>query len=186
MVLPFTVTGIINESQCLCNDWHDRRPRLLVAGETGNLGANVGTQQLKDVMNGEMDHTIYQGLSRGCSRITIDGQAMPSRVWLVHDDMRMQFRFEELLKNVEWEAWVPQATVIACKRFRERSETGEWLQRIQKHLQSLPPEVKKLSTRRLKEAVQAQAMDSLSWTRLIKRLDEHWGWRRDGRSLVRS
>lgn len=79
-----------------------------ILGQQDNLLAPVLGTQLVEVRRSENAHALYQAMSRGSCRETVDGQAKPMRVWLIHYDKRLPDLIDKVMPGVRWETWTPK------------------------------------------------------------------------------
>ena len=59
-----------------------------IVGQQDSLLAVVPSKQITEVKRSECAHALYQAMSRGSCRETVDGQAKPMQVWLIHSELR--------------------------------------------------------------------------------------------------
>src|ERR1043166_9652269 len=79
-----------------------------IVGQQDRLCAPVSGSQIVEVRRSENAHSLYQAMSRGSCRETVDGQAKPMRVWLIHYDKQIRDLIDEVMPGVKWETWRPK------------------------------------------------------------------------------
>jgi len=71
-----------------------------IVGQQDNLLADVPSTQITEVRRSECAHALYQAMSRGSCRETVDGQARPMRVWLMHYDKQLRDLIDKVMPGV--------------------------------------------------------------------------------------
>lgn len=150
-------------------------------GQTDNLKGDVSHSAIRELQTSESAHLIYQALSRGSCREVVDGYAKPMTAWLIHRDGDVQRELRKVLPGVVWKLWEP-------KYGKPRGSTIKTLAaKIADHLRGIPAGVDRVSTRKLKEAMDAKDVPSMTWTKALQDcLSNGSEWLLDGRSLVRA
>jgi hypothetical protein len=152
-----------------------------IVGQQDNLLAEVPGSQLVEVRRSEYAHALYQAMSRGSCRETVDGQARPMRVWLIHYDKQLRDLVDKVMPGVRWETWAPKFIDPI------QTKTDELVLQVLAYLRHLGPEITKLSTRVLKKALGVTDTPSRTFTRAIQRVsDADAGWYLSRRSLQRA
>ena len=152
-----------------------------IVGQQDNLLAPVPKGQLGEVRRSENAHAVYQAMSRGSCRETVNGQAKPMRVWLIHYDKQLRDLIDKVMPGVSWETWVPKYLDPIHTKVEELT-----LQMLA-YLRHLGPEITKVSTRKLKEALGPMDTPSRTFTRAVRGVSEaDAGWFLYGRSLQRA
>jgi len=151
-----------------------------IVGQQDNLLVKVSGSQLVEVRRSECAHALYQAMSRGSCRETVDGQARPMRVWLIHYDKQLRDLIDKVMPGVRWETWAPKFVDPI------QTKTDELVLQVLAYLRHLGPEVKKVSTRVIKDAVGVTDTLSRTFSRAVQRVsDADAGWYLCGRSLQR-
>ena len=151
-----------------------------IVGQQDNLLADVPSTQITEVRRSENAHALYQAMSRGACRETVDGQARPMRVWLIHYDNQLRDLIDKVMPGVRWETWTPKFVDPI------QTKTEELLLQILGYLRQLSPEITTVSTRVVKEALGVTDTLSRTFTRAVQRvLDTDAGWYLYSRSLQR-
>ena len=120
-------------------------------------------------------------MSRGSCRETVDGQARPMRVWLMHYDKQLRDLIDQVMPGVRWEAWTPKFVDPI------QTKTDELVLQVLAYLRHLGPEITKVSTRVVKEALGLADTQSRTFTRAVQRVSEaDAGWCLCARSLQRA
>jgi hypothetical protein len=87
---------------------------MLHRGELDVVGQYVaqanGTDQHDDgtphrLVQSEIVHTIYQALSRGRCRVTVNGQASPMRAWIIYKYQTIRPSLEVVMPGAKWKTW---------------------------------------------------------------------------------
>jgi hypothetical protein len=152
-----------------------------IVGQQDNLLSDVPGTQLVEVRRSEYVHALYQAMSRGSCRETVDGQARPMRAWLIHYDKQLRDLIDKVMPGVRWETWTP--------KFLDplQSKVEELALQLLAYLRQLGPEITKVSTRVLKMALGVTDSPSRTFTRAVQRAsDADAGWFLCGRSLQRA
>jgi len=152
-----------------------------IVGQQNNLLAPVLGKQLVETRRSESAHALYQAMSRGACRDTVDGQAKAMRVWLIHYDKQLPDMIDNVMPGVKWQTWTP--------KFLDPIQTKveELALRVLAYLRHLGPEVSKLSTRMLKQTLGLSDIPPRTFTRVIRRVaDADAGWWLCNRSLQRA
>jgi hypothetical protein len=104
------------------------------------------------------------------------------RVWLIHYDKQLRDLIDKVMPGVRWETWTP--------KFLDPIQTKveELTLQVLAHLRHLSPEITKVSTRMLKQALGLTDIpSSRTFTRVVRSVsDAEAGWCLFGRSLQRS
>jgi len=103
------------------------------------------------------------------------------RVWLIHYDNQIQDLIDKVMPGVKWETWKP--------KFLDPIQTKveELALQVLAHLRRLDPEITKVSTRKIKEALGLTDTSSRTFTRAVRCVsDADAGWFLFGRSLQRA
>jgi hypothetical protein len=152
-----------------------------IVGQQDNLLAVVPSKQITEVRRSECAHALYQAMSRGSCRETVNGQATPMRVWLIHYDNHLRDLIDKVMPGVRWETWTPKFVDPI------QTKTDELLLQVLAYLRHLGPEVTKVSTKVVKEALEIADTLSRTFTRAVQRVsDTDAGWYLCGRSLQRA
>ena len=152
-----------------------------IVGQQDNLLAPVPGSQIVEVRRSENVHALYQAMSRGSCRETVDGQAKPMRVWLIHYDKQLPDLIDTVMPGVRWETWTP--------KFLDPIQTKveELTLQVLAYLRHLGPEITKVSTRVLKTALGLSDIPDRTFTRVVRQVDDaDVGWSLYRRSLQRS
>lgn len=75
-------------------------------GQSGDLLTPLDERfNVGDIKRGEIASTLYQAMSRGSCRFTLDGKAKPMKVWLVHYDDKIKAELEKVMPGLSWATW---------------------------------------------------------------------------------
>lgn len=153
-------------------------------GQTGNMAEPAPNKRLRELVESEMAHCIYQAASRGSCRRVTDGKAHPMRLWFLHKDKGIRTTLDRVMPGAAWHFEDPASMTKASQAGKAR----EMLGRVLAHLTALPADVDKVATSRVKKAIgldEARATNALfSRAGDLLALQEH-GWVRQDRSFVR-
>lgn len=156
----------------------------VVRGQTGNPSEPTPSARIRELVESEIAHCIYQGASRGsCRRIT-DGKAHPMRLWFIHRSPAIRTILDRVMPGAVWSYPEPRH----LKKAAADSKAAQMLGSLLGFLRGLPEEVEKVSSKKAKEAL-ALSKDKATdhaFSRAVALLDlaEH-GWTLRGRSLAR-
>jgi hypothetical protein len=146
-------------------------------GQTGELLTPLdGRFNVGDIKRGEIAGTLYQAMSRGSCRFTIDGKAKPMKVWLVHHDERIKAELERVMPGLTWAEW-------DIGNNREATKAEAIGLRISAHLRGHPGD--RVSNRAIKTALALQDTPTSTFKRAIATVQAP-GWDRVGASFIRS
>jgi hypothetical protein len=150
-------------------------------GQLDDRDADLGTKRLKDLLESEIAHSVFQAISRGKCREIDLGQAKPMKAWLIHPRPLQQL-LDPVLPGAKWVPWIP-----VHKGVLGDGEVARMAVKVLDHLKGLPESVRKVSSRAVKEALKIAPEQESAFTRAVGRLDDLSAeWVRKGRSLVRS
>jgi hypothetical protein len=146
-------------------------------GQTGDLCKPIDDMpSLEDIKLGDVCGVIYQALSRGSCRYSVEGKAMPMSVWMTNWDDKIKAELERVMPKVVWKDWDMGNT-------RDNSKAETIALQITAHLRGHLAD--KLSNRSIKAALGLGETSSDTFTRAV-RLVEAPGWLRSGQSFVKS
>jgi hypothetical protein len=180
-------TGINDHSDCpnvvFAGVIHRSETDLAAAivGQQDDLLAPVTGKQVVEARRSENAHALYQAMSRGACRETVDGQARPMRVWLIHYDRKLPALIDKVMPGVRWETWIP--------KFLDPIQTKVEALALQvlAYLRHLRPEITKVSTRVLRQTLGLSDIPDRTFTRVVRQVaDADVGWSLYRRSLQRS
>lgn len=156
----------------------------VVRGQTGNPAEPTPNGRIRELVESEIAHCIYQGASRGSCRRILNGKAMPMRLWFIHKSPAIKTILDKVMPGAMWSFPDPKH----LKKATADSRAAQLLGHLVGHLRGLPEAIDQVSTQALKKAldVPADAASAKAWTRGLGLLDltEH-GWRLERKSLVR-
>jgi len=145
-------------------------------GQTGDLCKPIDDMPpLTEIKRGDVCGALYQALSRGSCRYSVEGKAMPMNVWMTHWDDKIKAELERVMPKVVWKDW-------DMGNVRENSKAETIALQISAHLRSNLGD--RLSNRSIKAALGLSDTPSNTFTRAIRCVDAP-GWKRDGQSFVK-
>jgi hypothetical protein len=163
-------------------------PRMTVGasgvGQADDLKREVEADDLRDWHRSEIAHIAYQALSRGANRNTDQGVADPTEVWIRHLDRGLPAQLERVMPGVRQGPW---KSVHRLPGTTEALATA-----IAAHLEALPQGTDRISTRKVKVAMEKTEKDGTpagTWTDAVRCLFGDLGctlWGLEGRSFVRT
>jgi hypothetical protein len=152
-----------------------------ILGQQDDLLSDIPGTLISNVRRSENAHALYQAMSRGSCRDTVEGQGKAMRVWLMHYDAKVCDLVSKIMPGVVWEAWSP--------KFLDpfQSKVEELALQVLSYLRQLGPEISRLSTRALKRAVGVTDTPQRTFSRVVRCVAEaDAGWFLRDRSLQRS
>lgn len=151
-----------------------------IVGQQDDLQSNVDNSFIKEMLDSEIAHVVYQGLSRGASRVVVDGQASPMQLYLIHRDLGIRKALARVMPGVQWEVWKPKHM-----RADTMGATAMIALQVSEFLGRLGQEVSRISTRQLKSDL-GLAVPSRTFSDALGMLGSTSpDWKLEGRSLVR-
>lgn len=154
-----------------------------IVGQQDDLNADIGNGEILDAINSEIDHLVYQALSRGSCREMDNGQAKPMAAWIMHRDIKLRDRLAQVLPGATWKAWGQADGGVSGG-----AVAAPLAHSIMEHLDGLPLDVTKLSTKKLKEDMSLATTSASTFTRAVDMIHDSPSspWMKEGRSLVRN
>jgi hypothetical protein len=146
-------------------------------GQTGQLCAPLDDRfNVTDIKRGEIASALYQALSRGSCRYTVNGAAKPMKVWLLHHDPKIKDELNKVMPGLTWQEW-------EGGKVQDTSKADNLSMQIAAHLRSYAGD--KVSCRSIKSALAVKPAMAATFTRATRSLSVP-GWERKGASFVRS
>lgn len=155
-----------------------------VRGQTSNPAEPTPNGLVREVIETEVAHLIYQGASRGSCRRVDQGKARPMKLYLVHKHKGLKALLDPVMPGAQWHYPDPRHLQKAASE----GKADEFHRQLVGHLQTLGPEVDKIPTRRVKLAlgIPQTPADAQAWKRGLQKLDSaKLGWVLDGQCLIR-
>lgn len=150
-------------------------------GQSDNLLRPVSTMDIQTVRRSEVAHGLYQAMNRGACRTTENGEAGRMRVWLPHRDKKVREVLDTVMPGLVWTEWRGEVLEGATSKEEDLAD------KINGYLNGLSREVFQMSTRKMKQEVDAGSAARMTWTRALRRaLDSRNDWTMSGRSVIRS
>lgn len=164
-------------------------PELEVAaqmiGQQDCLRADASKSMIAKAVASEIAHSVYQAISRGRCRIVDNGQAMPTEVYLFHNESSLKEALQEVMPGLSWREWIPTYTNSEIKL----GKVDVLAMQIKAYLDRLPSTRHEVATREIREHLSIdKPSDSLkkATIRAIDKVCRTGLWSRKGHSLVRS
>ena len=156
-----------------------------VKGQAGYLAAPTPHSIVKQVLDGELAHCVYQAASRGSCRNVDNGKAVAMRLHVIHRGYGLKTLLDRVMPGAAWTFDDP----AHLKRAKAAGKTAEMLGRLLDHLRTIPHDINKVSSRAIKEAmaVPDDEASKSAFKRAAAALEasEH-GWSAEGRSVARA
>lgn len=150
-----------------------------MAGQADDPLLNISQNELHETVSSEVRHCFYQAAGRGHMRILCQGKAGEQHVYFFDQYNRIKEGLIEakVFPNASWYEWVP--------KYLKESKPKQIARLIREYLEEL--HVKKVSTRKVRDANGFKKIHPKTWTRSIEELtnDPASGWTLEGRSFVR-
>lgn len=119
-----------------------------------------------ELVQSEAVHVIYQALSRGCCRVTENGQARPMKAWIIHYAKEIRRRLDIVMPGAKWiDDWPVDGDDEPGKTVRVKPLSPEAM-RLREYLEGLLPEE---FPKRIKEVKVESGLATLSskiWQRV--------------------
>lgn len=148
-------------------------------GQRDNLRDSVGSDTIRRLVNSEVCHCIYQALSRGACRIMDNGKARPMTGWIIHRDDAIRPVLNSVMPGVRWSEWKSDHGLQVGEVSAAAASA------VVDYLDSLPPEVLKVSARKLKAAAGLTTVKEDTMTTVLRAVCQRAPWTHSGRSLAR-
>jgi hypothetical protein len=150
-----------------------------MAGQVDNILYDITPPSIKEVMNSEIAHSVYQALSRGSCRKIEGNQACKMGAWLIHSNDEIRPLLEQVMPGVKWVSWTG-------KHLKSTHTKARISDTISSYLKGLPQGVSKISTSSLKKAAGLDKVPPTTFTKALKdALSIGIEWKLEGRSAVR-
>lgn len=149
-------------------------------GQRNNLGIEIGKDIVEELSLSEVCHLVYQALSRGSCRVVEHGHAKAMTAYVIHRDEKIKRLLGEVMPGAVWKIW--KAQHIQVKPGTIQAIAAD----IQQYLAGLSKDVRRVSTRQIKQCLGFAQVPSRTFTWAIRRVIEggQTGWILSGRSLV--
>jgi len=152
-----------------------------IAGQTDDILYKTSATKIKEVMNSEIAHNIYQGLSRGSCRMISGNQAHKMDAWLIHGNDEIRPLIEAVMPGVKWLTW--EGSYLLSTNTQSKIAKS-----IKDYLKGLPLDVPKTSTSAIKKAtgLTEDKVPKMTFTRALEDvLIECDEWELENRSVIR-
>lgn len=152
----------------------------LIAGQSDNLLAEINQEEIEEVKKGEVNHCLYQALSRGSIRKINGGATEPMNAWIIDKLNDVPERLKDVLPDAQWEEWRPQHMVT-------KGRIQRIAERILEHLKKLSEDTVSISTTKVKAQLGLKDEPKTTVTEAFRVINNRWDveWFHEGRSLVR-
>jgi hypothetical protein len=122
----------------------------------------ITTKTAQQLVQSEIVHTIYQALSRGCCRITENGQARPMKAWIIHYAKSIRQDLEVVMPGVKWvNDWKEPET-----EQRSQKPLDPLAEKLREHLYGLPSETFPKLIRQVKDELDMVGLSRKVWRRI--------------------
>lgn len=150
-----------------------------ICGQKQDLLARLRNDDIRRVIQSEVVHSIYQGMSRGSCRVIEGSKTKPMKVWLIHPgDIR--HLIYEVMPGIRWAEW---ESLYLSPRVQPKADL--LAETIRSYLGQLQG-VNQMSISRLKKTLEMNKVHKNTMKRALEKALEGSGWIIKGRSVVRS
>jgi hypothetical protein len=124
------------------------------------------------LVKSEVAHTMYQALSRGCCRVTVDGQALPMKAWVIYQNLTIRKMLEVVMPGATWKKWSDGEALSDPRAIA-----------LREHLDALPREamVEGVLIPEVKLATGLETVSRQTWRTIVDRALEGTEYEVDGR-----
>lgn len=113
-----------------------------IAGQKKNLLTDITSELIEEVSNSELCHCLYQAISRSNCRNTVNGKALPSKIFLIHrEDNKLKDLLSKVMPKVQWLPWKPETLTPIKNRSKEIAAA------VIEYLRSVPKFIDQVGTR---------------------------------------
>ncbi len=160
-----------------------------IAGEKGDITADISKDELEEVRVGELCHIIFQALSRGSCRIIKNGEAGRMKAYLIHASTNIRPPIDEAMPDVRWLEWTPVHPISRKpnkpRKPRKLGRPEAIADQVILYLQDLPPSIKNVSAKQIKRDLRLTHEPPSTIRRALITVDIKSEWGRQGGWLVR-
>lgn len=151
-----------------------------ILGQMDDLEASVPKELISRIEQSEVAHCVYQAMSRGNARIISEGKAGRMTLYLIYRRKDIREALAPVLHNVKWEDW--DGVYVQNETKAERVA-----RKIAGYLSRLSPEVKRISIKKIRNALDLHDVPSRTFSRAIEILNTefNFGWAHKQRSFER-
>ena len=159
-----------------------------IAGQSDDLTFDATDKVIEAVKQSEIVYGVHQAMNRGSCRDTINGEASPMTVWLIHGKKSIREPLSAVMPGLVWQDWAPKfMTAMTLK-------TEKAMEKIEQYLHDLPDTVMKVSTAAIKKAVGMSGklpdgrpvMNTETWQVAVSEVaGKSVAWMKDARPFVR-
>lgn len=150
-----------------------------VVGQLNDIDAPIDPNLLKEIEESEICQCLYQAMSRGSCRVIEGYKTKPMTVYLIHKYRTIRTVLGQVMPGLKWEDWVPKFMV-------SKSRVNSLTKQIVTYLEEQKPEVKAISTRKIKSDLGLSDVPRNTFTRIIKEVDRQSEWFLVKKSMVRA
>ena len=149
--------------------------------QKGDLAAPINDIELREVINGEMAHVVFQALGRGSCRKVNQGRAHSMKAWLMFPSLDIYEILESIMLGVQWEEWKALDSLRCLDSSAQRGAL-----RIKMTLCKQPFDVVKISINKLRSMAGLQDLPNRTFTRAREYAERRfYGWIRDKGTFYR-
>jgi hypothetical protein len=152
-------------------------------GQSGRPDTPTPSRLLRELVESEVAHTVYQAASRGAMRKVRDGRALPMHLYVVHRSVQLRELLKPVMPGASWSFRTPKHLATA----RRQGRVAELCSNLILHLQDVPHDQRRVPTRALRAVlgVESTGRDNCAFADAIAEVAEGAGWAREGHALVR-
>lgn len=152
----------------------------VIVGQLDNINADLAYTEIEAAVTSEIDHLIYQALSRGHCREVDNGQAKAMKAWIIHKDIHLRNRLARVFPGATWTDWEAVFGGIGG------GVIAKLTLQILDYLKGLPEGTSMVSTKKVKEALALSKVPSRTFTKAVNLINEFSDdWVLEDRSLVK-
>jgi hypothetical protein len=149
-----------------------------IIGQRQDLLSSVSNKLIREVLQSEIVHCLYQAFSRGSCRVIQGSKTKSMTVWLIHNE-KIQDLISEAMPGIRWDTWEGKYLV---KKARE-TKFNPVVQKISEYLGQL--QVSQVSIINLKKELNLK-IAARTFYRTLNKAICNSEWLRSGRSLVKN
>lgn len=155
-----------------------------VKAQVGHLPEPTPSDRLRQVIESEIAHVVYQGASRGSCRRINNGKALGMRLYLVHRSKGLKTILDRVMPRARWYYPDPKHLKKSTSEGRSTALLGQVLA----YLDALPEAEIKVSATRIKRSIEVGTSEAekKAFGRSLELIEPAiHAWGRDGRGLIR-
>lgn len=155
-----------------------------IVGQQDCLEASASHQQVEQILDSEIAHSVYQAISRGSCRVVENGQAKPMEVYMFHKRSSLQSTLQWIMPGLVWTNWIP----TCMGEGTSLGQTDIQAMQIKEYLDRQPEERARVPTKEIRQALLIDSsIDKYrkAFDRAADKVCNSGFWIRHGQSLMR-